>query len=193
MYAFSFLRAILNKDEIARDIEEGGFIYAVVGENVPFVRTMRTNDRIEDGEALDELLGETEDSVQLNPQQIEQVFLMLIETIKKELVDVFGPTPTPTKNLIAVAELKTLYKKTPFVYINHENKKIELIANEVEKGLLPSFLSTVSGFTHPQVVNINFKDKKDGRMGVDINLLKAAAAFDVLFSFARLLGVINKG
>ena len=116
-----------------------------------------------------------------------------VETIKKELVDVFGPTPTPTKNLIAVAELKTLYKKTPFVYINHENKKIELIANEVEKGLLPSFLSRVGGFTHPQVVNINFKDKKDGRMGVDINLLKAAAAFDVLFSFARLFGVINKG
>ena len=116
-----------------------------------------------------------------------------IETIKKELVDVFGPTPTPTKNLIAVAELKTLYKKTPFVYINHENKKVELIANEVEKGLLPGFLSRVSGFTHPEVVNINFKDKKDGRMGVDINLLKAAAAFDVLFSFARLFGVINKG
>ena len=116
-----------------------------------------------------------------------------VETIKKELVDVFGPTPTPTKNLIAVAELKTLYKKTPFVYINHENKKIELIANEVEKGLLPSFLSRVGGFTHPQVVNINFKDKKDGRMGVDVNLLKAAAAFDVLFSFARLFGVINKG
>ena len=116
-----------------------------------------------------------------------------VETIKKELVDVFGPTPTPTKNLIAVAELKTLYKKTPFVYINHENKKIELIANEVEKGLLPSFLSRVGGFTHPQVVNINFKDKKDGRMGVDINLLKAVAAFDVLFSFARLFGVINKG
>ena len=116
-----------------------------------------------------------------------------VETIKKELVDVFGPTPTPTKNLIAVAELKTLYKKTPFIYINHENKKVELIANGVEKGLLPSFLSRVGGFTHPQVVNINFKDKKDGRMGVDINLLKAAAVFDVLFSFARLFGVINKG
>ena len=116
-----------------------------------------------------------------------------IETIKKELVDVFGPTPISTKNLIAVAELKTLYKKTPFVYINHENKKIELIANKVEKGLLPGFLSRVSGFAHPQVVNINFKDKKDGRMGVDINLLKAAAAFGVLFSFARLFGVINKG
>tara|TARA_S200000501_G_scaffold131583_1_gene124410 strand:- start:3548 stop:6625 length:3078 start_codon:yes stop_codon:yes gene_type:complete len=116
-----------------------------------------------------------------------------IETIKKELVDVFGPTPISTKNLIAVAELKTLYKKTPFIYINHESKRIELIANEIEKKLLPSFLSKVSGFAHPQVINTNFRDKKDGRIRVDINLLKVPAVFDVLFSFARLFDVINKG
>ena len=116
-----------------------------------------------------------------------------IETIKKELVDVFGPTPISTKNLIAVAELKTLYKKTHFVYINHEGKRIELIANEIEKKLLPSFLSKVSGFAHPQVIKITFRDKKDGRIRVDINLLKVPAVFDVLFSFARLFDVINKG
>ena len=115
-----------------------------------------------------------------------------IETIKRELVDVFGLIPPPTENLIAVAELKVLYKKTPFIYINHDNKKVELIANGVEKTLLPGFLSKVGGFAHPQVINIKFKDKKDGRMGVDINLLNAASAFDVLFSFERLFGFRNK-
>ena len=67
-----------------------------------------------------------------------------------------------------------------------------MIAKKVEKGLLPNFLSKVGGFTHPQVININFKDKKDGRMGVNVNLLKAAAVFNVLFSFAKLFSVVNR-
>lgn len=78
--------ALYNYNTIQDEVQNEGFLYALAGQADPtgLIRTMRTNDKIEDGEALDELLGALDENLQLTPTEIDRLFTNLTNTIKEE-------------------------------------------------------------------------------------------------------------
>jgi transcription-repair coupling factor (superfamily II helicase) len=115
-----------------------------------------------------------------------------LEKIKRELIDVFGPIPQTTKNLISLAALRIAYTETPVVFIDCQNKEVNMVLESLEEKKLFMLLSVVGDFKNPKVSQLRFKERGDGRMGVVFVLFKSADFFEVLFSFVELFDIINK-
>ena len=115
-----------------------------------------------------------------------------LEKIKRELVDVFGPLPQPTKNLISLASLRIAYTETPVVFIDCQNKEINVVVEGLDEKKLLVFLSVVGDFKNPKVNQLRFKERGGGHLGVVLVLFKNLDFFEVLFSFVELFDIINK-
>ena len=89
-----------------------------------------------------------------------------LNKIEKELVDVFGPIPDKTKNLLLVASLKIRYKSTPVSQIDIQNSvvKVNIQPFDEEKQLV--FLSHVGNYKHKILESVKFKEVSDGLLGV---------------------------
>ena len=115
-----------------------------------------------------------------------------LEKIKRELIDVFGPLPQPTKNLISLATLRIAYTETPVVFIDCQNKEINVVVEGLDEKKLLVFLSVVGDFKNPKVNQLRFKERGGGHLGVVLVLFKNLDFFEVLFSFVELFDMINK-
>ena len=115
-----------------------------------------------------------------------------LENIERELVDVFGPIPQPAKNLISLAALRIAYTETPVVFIDCQNKEVNVVVEGLKEKKLFMFLSVIGDFKHPKVNQLRFKEREGGRLGVVLVLFKNIDFFEVLFSFVELFDIINK-
>jgi len=115
-----------------------------------------------------------------------------LEKIERELVDVFGPIPQPAKNLISLAALRIAYTETPVVFIDYQNKEVNVVVEGLKEKKLFMFLSVIGDFKHPKVNQLRFKEREGGRLGVVLVLFKNIDFFEVLFSFVELFDIINK-
>ena len=114
-----------------------------------------------------------------------------LNKIEKELVDVFGPIPDKTKNLLLVASLKINYKPTPVSQIDIQDNVLKIIIQpfDEEEGLV--FLSRVGIYKHKTLESVRFKEVSGGFLGVFLNLSGSGGVFDLLFDFVHLFDPID--
>ena len=114
-----------------------------------------------------------------------------LNKIEKELVDVFGPIPEKTKNLLLVASLKVGYKSTPVSQIDIQDSVLKIIIQPFDEGEQLVFLSRVGVYKHKALESVRFKEVSGGLLGVFLNVSGSGNAFDLLFDFVHLFDPID--
>ena len=109
-----------------------------------------------------------------------------LNKIEKELVDVFGPMPDKTKNLLLVASLKIKYKSTPVSQINIQDGLIKVVVRPFDEKKQLSFLSQLGIYKNKNLEHIRFKDVSGGLLGVFLGVSSSGDIFDLLFDFVHL-------
>ena len=108
--------------------------------------------------------------------------------IEKNLIDVFGPIPTPTQNLLLSSRLRIIYTDTPVSNIYLSKSSIEIIIKEVDEKRGLAFLTAVGSYEDPNMDHIQFKEEGSGKLRVVLFFSDGGHASDLAFSFVRLFG-----
>ena len=114
-----------------------------------------------------------------------------LNKIEKELVDVFGPMPSKTKNLLLVAFLKVKYKPTPVSQIDIQDSILKVVIQPLNEQEQLVFLSRVGVYKHKALESVRFKEMSGGLLGVFLNISGAEDVFELLFDFVHLFDPIN--
>ena len=114
-----------------------------------------------------------------------------VNKIKSELVDVFGPIPRETKDLLSVALLKIRYRPTPVSQISIQDNVIKVIVQPFDEKKQLSFLSQLGAYKNKNLKRISFKDVSGGLLGVFLGVSSSGDVFDLLFDFVHLFGPVN--
>ena len=114
-----------------------------------------------------------------------------LNKIEKELVDVFGPIPEKTKNLLLVASLKIGYKSTPVSQIDIQDSVLKIVVQPFDEEEQLVFLSRVGVYKHKALESVKFKEVPGGLLGVFLNVSGSGGVFDLLFDFVHLFDPID--
>ena len=114
-----------------------------------------------------------------------------LNKIERELVDVFGPIPYKTKNLLLVASLKIGYKSTPVSQIDIQDSVLKIIVQPFDEEEQLVFLSRVGIYKHKTLESIRFKEVSGGFLGVFLKVSCSGSIFDLLFDFVHLFDPID--
>jgi len=114
-----------------------------------------------------------------------------LNKIEKELVDVFGPIPDKTKELLLVAFLKIRYKSTPVSQIDIQDSVLKVIVQPFGKEEQLVFLSRVGIYKHKTLESVRFKEVSSGLLGVFLSVSDHGNVFDLLFDFVHLFDPID--
>ena len=109
-----------------------------------------------------------------------------LSKIEKSLVDVFGPIPKPTKNLIYVAKVRILYTETPVLELDIQSSSVGFLVGKVDKQKELDFLSSVGRYEDKNLDHIQFKEVDSSALRIVLHLVKEGDLFGLLFSFVRL-------
>jgi len=115
-----------------------------------------------------------------------------LTVIEKSLIDVFGPIPKPTKNLLSMASVRILYTETPVVEIDCRDTLISLLIGEIDKEKQMGFLSSVGNFVDSGLARVQFKDEDKNALRVFLYLVDGSSPFVLLLSFVHLFASSNK-
>ena len=107
--------------------------------------------------------------------------------IEKEILEIFGPLPKKTKELLVVARLRVLFSATPVDKIYSNNGKVEVFIDSLE-GLesADSFFKEVACFTHKDVDRIRFQKRSKTEFVVVLYLKNNSLGLEALFFFVKL-------
>ena len=119
------------------------------------------------------------------------ISLEQLNRIEKELVDVFGPIPDKTKNLLLVTSLKIRYKSTPVSQIDIQNSVLKIVIQPFNEEEQLVFLSRVGIYKHKTLESVRFKKVSSGLLGVFLNISDSGDVFDLLFNFVHLFDPIE--
>ena len=114
-----------------------------------------------------------------------------LNKIEKELVDVFGPMPDKTKNLLLVAFLKVRYKPTPVSQIDIQDSVLKIVIQPLNEEEQLVFLSRVGVYKHKVLESVRFKEISGGLLGVFLNVSGAEHIFELLFDFVHLFDPLD--
>jgi len=114
-----------------------------------------------------------------------------LNKIEKELVDVFGPIPEKTKNLLLVASLKIGYKSTPVSQIDIQDSVLKIVVQPFDEKEQLVFLSRVGVYKHKTLESVKFKEVSGGLLGVFLNISGRGGIFDLLFDFVHLFDPVD--
>ena len=109
-----------------------------------------------------------------------------LNRIEKELIDVFGPIPDKTKNLLLVTSLKIRYKSTPVSQIDIQNSVLKIVIQPFNEEEQLVFLSRVGIYKHKTLEGVRFKEVSGGLLGVFLNISDSGDVFDLLSDFVHL-------
>ena len=108
--------------------------------------------------------------------------------IEKNLIDVFGPIPTPTQNLLLSSRLRIIYTDTPVSNIYLSKSSIQIIIKEVDEKRGLDFLAAAGSYEDPNLSHLQFKKEGPGKLKVVLFFSDGGRANDLAFSFVRLFG-----
>tara|TARA_B100000519_G_scaffold2230_1_gene2159 strand:- start:722 stop:1255 length:534 start_codon:yes stop_codon:yes gene_type:complete len=112
-----------------------------------------------------------------------------LDGVEKEVLEIFGPLPKRTKELLGVALLRILFSPTPVVKIYSNGVKVEVFIDSLEGLENPdSFFKEVAHFTHKDVDRIQFQKRSKTEFVVVIYLKDDNLGLEALFSFVKLFG-----
>ena len=114
-----------------------------------------------------------------------------LSKIEKELIDVFGPIPDKTKNLLLVTSLKIKYKSTPVSQIDIQDSVLKIIVQPFDEEEELVFLSRVGIYEHKTLESVRFKEVSGGVLGVFLNISDFGDVFDLLSDFVHLFDPIS--
>ena len=102
-------------------------------------------------------------------------------------MEIFGPPPKKTKELLVVARLRILFSPTPVDKIYSNDGKVEVFLNSLE-GLesADSFFKEVACFTHKDVDRVQFQKRSKTELVVILYLEDENLGLDALFFFVKL-------
>ena len=109
-----------------------------------------------------------------------------IMVIEKELIDVFGPIPDKTKNLLLVTSLKIRYKSTPVSQIDIQDSLLKIVIQPFDEEEQLVFLSRVGTYKHKILESVRFKEVSGGLLGVFLSISDSGYVFDLLSDFVHL-------
>ena len=115
-----------------------------------------------------------------------------LSNIENSLVDVFGPIPKPTKNLLSMASVRILYTETPVLEIDCRDTFASLLVGEIDKEKQTGFLSSVGDFVDRRLTHVQFKDEDKSALRVVLHLVDGSSPFALLLSFVHLFDPPNK-
>ncbi len=110
-----------------------------------------------------------------------------LDKIEKEVLEIFGPLPKKTKELLGVARLRILFSPTPVDKIYSNNGKVEVFIDSLE-GLesTDSFFKEVACFTHEDVDRVQFQKRSKTEFVVILYLENDSLGLEALFFFVKL-------
>ena len=114
-----------------------------------------------------------------------------LNKIEKELVDVFGPIPDKTKNLLLVASSKIRCKSTPISQIDIQDSVLKVIIQPFDEEEQLVFLSRIGVYKHKTLESVRFKEVSGGLIGIFLNISGFGDVFDLLFDFVHLFDPID--
>ncbi len=102
-------------------------------------------------------------------------------------MEIFGPLPKKTKELLVVARLRVLFSPTPVDKIYSNNGKVEVFIDSLE-GLesADSFFNEVACFTHKDVDRVQFQKRSKTEFVVILYLKNDNLGLEALFFFVKL-------
>jgi len=115
-----------------------------------------------------------------------------LSNIEKSLVDVFGPIPKPTKNLLSMASVRILYTETPVLEIDCRDSFVSLLVGEIDKEKQLGFLSSVGSFVDSGLTHVQFRGEEKNALRVVLHLVDGSSPFALLLSFVHLFASPNK-
>ena len=109
-----------------------------------------------------------------------------LNKIKEDLLNIFGPIPETTENLINSSRARLLYIKTPVVNIHHKGKRVQFLLESEGLEDLSDFIKLIQSYESDFINRFNLSEKADGCLSIDFLLKSENFAFNFIFSFVDL-------
>ena len=106
--------------------------------------------------------------------------------VENNLIDVFGPIPPPTQNLLLSSRLRILYTNTPVSTIDIFKSSIEIVIDGIKEKEHLGFLTAVGKFEDPNLSRLQFKEVGDGGLKVVLFSSSDVGVGDLAVSFVGL-------
>ena len=109
-----------------------------------------------------------------------------LNKVEEDLLNIFGPIPETTKNLINSSRVRLLYIKTPVINIHHKRKHVQFLLESGKPEGLSNFIKLIQTYESDFINRFNLSEKADRCLCVDFLLKSEGFAFNFIFSFIDL-------
>ena len=115
-----------------------------------------------------------------------------LNKIEEDLLNIFGPIPETTENLINSSRARLLYIKTPVVNIHHKGKRVQFLLESEGLEDLSDFIKLIQSYESDFINRFNLSEKADRCLSIDFLLKSENFAFNFIFSFVDLFNSKRK-
>ena len=109
-----------------------------------------------------------------------------LNKVEEDLLNIFGPIPEATENLINSSKVRLLYIKTPVIKIHHKRKHVQFLLESERLEDLSNFIKLIQSYESDFINRFNLSEKADRCLCVDFLLKSENFAFNFIFSFVGL-------
>ena len=106
--------------------------------------------------------------------------------IENDLLNIFGPIPKATKNLINSSKIRLSYTNTPVIKIYHNKERVMFLLDSGALEDFNYFIKLIQSYESDFINNFKLSEGADSCLSIDFLLKSENFAFNFIFSFVGL-------